>query len=152
MSYKDYNNDFFSYQGTISRKNYIINMLIITALFICINFVRFETFLPFIRPEFLYKILIFMVEFFKFVLLMSAISVIYRRIADFSNSKSNTFKENMKKLFSILFVFPFLYDFCIRYFIDFIPFLQHMLDIAVNIIIIPIGIIALIIFCFIKGN
>lgn len=152
MSYKEYNNEFFSYQGTISRKNYIINMFILATLFICMNFVRFETFLPFIRPEFLYKILIFMAEFFKFVILMSAISVIYRRIADFSNSKSISYKENMKKLFAILFVFPFLYDFCIRYFIDFIPYLQYLLDIAVNIVLIPIGIITLIIFCFIKGN
>lgn len=152
MSYKEYNNDFFSYQGTISRKNYIINLIILAALFICMSFVKFETFLPYIKPEFLYKILIFMAEFFKFVLLMSAISVIYRRIADFSNSKSNIFKENIQKLFVILFVFPFLYDFCIRYFIDFIPYLQGILDIAVNLILIPIGIIALVIFGFIKGN
>lgn len=152
MAYKDYNNDFFSYQGTISRKNYIINMLILIASFIGLTFVRFEIFQPYIKFELIYKTLIFMAEFLKFVILMSAISVVYRRIADFSYSKSNNYKENMKKLFAILFVFPFLYDFCIRYFIDFIPYIQYIFDIIVNIALIPIGIISLIIFSFKKGN
>lgn len=91
MSYQEQNNDFFSYYGIIGRKNYIINMLILITLFICMYFVKFENFAPFIRPEFLYKALIYMAEFFKFVILMSAISIVYRRIADISTKNRITF-------------------------------------------------------------
>ena len=57
MTYKQSNNDFFSYQGTINRKDYAINMLIVIALLIGISLVRFDSFAPYIRPEFLYKVL-----------------------------------------------------------------------------------------------
>ncbi|MCD7740128.1 MAG: hypothetical protein LUH11_02135, partial [Candidatus Gastranaerophilales bacterium] len=78
------NNEFFSYQGCISRKNYLVNMLILAALYFCISLVKFENFLPFITYKFLFYILMFFVSLFKFIILMSAISVIYRRISDFS--------------------------------------------------------------------
>ena len=105
MSDKPSNTDFFSYQGTINRKDYTINMLIVIAMLIGISLVRFDSFAPYIRPEFLYKVLMFMVNLFQFVMLMSAISLVYRRIADFSILKSTTFIVWMKKIFFILFVF-----------------------------------------------
>ena len=76
MSYQQSNKDFFSYQGTINRKDYTINMLIVIALSIGISLVRFDNFVHYIKPEFLYKILMFMVNLFQFVMLMSAISLI----------------------------------------------------------------------------
>lgn len=152
MQYKDSNNDFFSYQGTISRKNYTINLLILTALFIVISLVRFESFMQFTNLTFLYSIILFMVSLFKFVILMSAISVIYRRIADISYTKQISFYNNMKKIFVLLFVFPVLYIFCLRFFIDIIPVFQNLLDMLVFYILIPFGVLAVIILCFIKGK
>ena len=152
MSHKQYNNNFFSYQGTINRKNYVINMLIVVALLIGIYFLRFDNFASYIRPEFLYTILIFMVNLFQFVMLMSAISLIYRRIADFSDTKSITFNNCMKNFFFFLFIFPILYLFCIRYFIDIIPTIRNIIDLIVIFIIVPIGIISSIILAFIKGS
>lgn len=152
MTYKQSNNDFFSYQGTINRKDYAINMLIVIALLIGISLVRFDSFAPYIRPEFLYKVLMFMVNLFQFVMLMSAISLVYRRIADFSILKSTTFVAWMKKIFFILFVFPVLYLFCFRFFIDIIPILQNIIDILVIFLLAPIGLITMIILVFIKGN
>ncbi len=152
MAYKEYNNDFFSYQGSISRKNYFINMLILAALYIGLYFVKFENFEPYIPYKMIFSILIFMVSLFKFVILMSGLSVIYRRIADFSTGKTYNFNLLMKRLFIFLFVFPILYLFCIRYFIDIIPVLTNILDLITIFILIPAGIIAAVVFCFIKGN
>lgn len=151
MSYKESNKDFFSYQGTINRKDYTINMLIVIAILIGISLVRFDNFVPYIKPEFLYKILMFMVNLFQFVMLMSAISLVYRRIADFSILKSTTFIAWMKKIFFILFVFPVLYLFCFRFFIDIIPFLQNTIDILVIFFLAPLGIITTFVIAFIKG-
>ena len=87
MSQQESNNDFFSYQGTISRKNYIINMLILLAIFIGCSFVRLENFKQFITYEILYNILVFMLSMVKFVSIMAILSVIYRRISDFAEAK-----------------------------------------------------------------
>ncbi|MCD7780693.1 MAG: hypothetical protein LUH05_08505 [Candidatus Gastranaerophilales bacterium] len=146
------NNDFFSYNGTISRKNYLINMLILIALYVGCSFIRFENFEPFIPVKFLFSVLLFMVGLFKFVILMSALSVIYRRIADFSRSKSYNFIINMKRIFVFIFIFPVLYLFCLRYFFDIIPFIINILDTFVISVLIPLAFIASIIFCFIKGK
>ncbi len=146
------NNDFFSYNGTISRKNYLINMLILIALYVGCSFIRFENFEPFIPVKFLFSVLLFMVGLFKFVILMSALSVIYRRIADFSRSKSYNFIINMKRIFVFIFIFPVLYLFCLRYFFDIIPFIINILDTFVIFVLIPLAFIASIIFCFIKGK
>ncbi len=150
MTGKNYNNDYFSYNGVISRKNYLINMLILIALYTAISLVRFESFADFISFKLIYSILIFMADLFKFIIIMSALSVIYRRIADISSHKSYKFYTNMKKLFIILFIFPVLYLFCIRYFFDIIPLVTAIVDMAVIYILTPLGIIAGIIFCIIK--
>ena len=152
MSYNQSNNEFFSYQGTINRKDYIINILIVIALLIGISFVRFDSFAPYIKPEFLYSVLMFMVNLFQFVMLMSIISLVYRRIADFSISKSITFNTNIKKLFFLFFVFPVLYLFCLRFFIDIIPILRNVLDSLVIFILTPLGLISAMILAFIKGG
>ncbi len=152
MGFNDYNNDFLSYQGTISRKNYAINMLILAALYIVISLVRFDVLLQFITFKFLYWILMFMVGLVKFVILMSALSVVYRRFADISKFKTYNFNINMKRLFVFLFVLPVLYLFCIRYFLDFMPFLINILDLVTFFVLMPLGLITALVLCFIKGN
>ena len=152
MSQQESNNDFFSYQGTISRKNYIINMFILLAIFIGCSFVRLENFKQFITYEILYNILVFMLSMVKFVSIMAILSVIYRRISDFSQYKSAFFQNTMKKIFVILFVCPVVYDYCLRFFIDIIPFLQNILDYLTIFILYPLAIIASIAFCFPKNK
>ncbi len=152
MSYNQPNNDLFSYQGTINRKNYIINILIVIALFVGISLVHFENFAEYVNPNFLYSILLFMVDLFKFVILMSAISLVYRRIADFSNLKYMQYNVAIKKIFFILFVFPVIYIFCLRFFIDIIPIMRNFLDFVVFFILIPFSIFSAFILAFIKGN
>lgn len=152
MAQRESNNDFFSYQGTISRKNYIINMLILSAIYIGLSFIHFENFSDFIRYKILLTILIFMADLLKFVVLLSALSVIYRRIADFSVYKSYKFNLIMRRLFVFLYVLPVLYIFCIRYFLDIMPFLINILDIIVFFIVLPIAFISSVVFCFIKSN
>ena len=150
MSQQESNNDFFSYQGTISRKNYIVNMLILLAIFVGVSFIHLENFEQYITYKFLYTIMLFMVSMLKFVSIMAALSVVYRRIADFSQYKSAIFQKIMKNIFIVLFVFPIVYDYCLRFFIDIIPPLQGILDYLTIFILYPLAIIAAIIFCFPK--
>ena len=152
MNNKNYNNDFFSYNGVIGRKNYTINMLILFGLYIALNFVKFETFTQFTNVKFILPVLIFMVSLFKFVILMSSLSVIYRRIADISAFRSYNFNLSTKRIFVLLYVFPVLYLFCIRYFLDIMPFLITTLDFTVLYILFPLGLIGIILFCFIKAK
>lgn len=151
MSYKEYNNNFFGYDGYIDRKNYIINMLILTVIFLGLQFIKFENFIPYITFKLLYDILIFFAGFLKFVVIISALSVVYRRISDISAEKSQTFKSNIQKFFYIFYIFPFFYIFC-RYFIDIIPIITQISDLITIFILIPTGIISAVIFSFIKGN
>lgn len=152
MSQQESNNDFFSYQGTIGRKNYAINMLILLALVIGLSLIKVETFAPYITYNFLYLVLAFMISMLKFVAIMAMLSVVYRRIADFSTNKPESFKILMNRTFVVLFVFPILYDFCIRFFIDIIPTLQSILDLMTIFILYPLALIAAIIFGFIKNK
>lgn len=150
MSQQESNNDFFSYQGTISRKNYIINMLILLAIFVGVSFIRVENFAQFITYKFLYAVIVFMISMLKFVSIMAMLSVVYRRIMDFTQFRPVVFQETMKKVFVILFVCPVLYDFCLRFFIDIMPALQGILDFLTIFVLYPLAIIAAIIFCFLK--
>lgn len=152
MSQQESNNDFFSYQGTIGRKNYAINMLILLALVVGLSLIKVETFAPYITYNFLYTVLAFMISMLKFVAIMAMLSVVYRRIADFSRNKPESFKILMNRTFVILFAFPILYDFCIRFFIDIIPALQSILDLITIFILYPLALIAAIIFGFIKNK
>ena len=152
MNREEYNNDFFSYQGRISRKNYAINMLILLAIFWGLNFIKLEGFEQYITYKFLYSALVFMVSMTKFVALMSILSVVYRRISDFSNNKTDSYKLAMKKLFILLFVLPILYDYCFRFFINVIPPLQYTLDITTIFILYPLAFLTTIILCFVKSE
>ena len=146
MTEKEYNNDYFSWLGVINRKNYIINMFILTAIIILTSLIPFQNFEKYINFSFIYTTLLFLVGFFKFMIIMSALSVIYRRIADFSASKSYKFKMNMYRVFVIFYVLPLLYLFCIRYFFDF--FILYIFSLAMG----CLGFISAILFCFIKGD
>lgn len=152
MSQQESNNDFFSYQGSISRKNYLINMLILILIVVGLSFIKLDSFEPFITYKFLYTALVFMVSMLRFVAIMAILSVIYRRITDFSTNRPASFKLLMNRTFAILFVFPILYDFCIRFFIDIIPALQNLLDIITIFVLYPLAFIAAVIFGFIKSK
>lgn len=147
MSYGNSNNSFFSYQGYINRKDYTVNLFILFALYIVLSAVRFESFTQYTNAAFLLNIILFLAGFLKFIILMSVISVVYRRIEDISENKSYKFYIIMKRLFVILFVIPILYFFCIRYFFGFIP-----LDYFVLFILTPLSLISSVILCFIKGQ
>ena len=154
MFNKNYNNEFFGWQGTISRKDYIINLLIVFVLYIALTFLNFRIFEPYVPVKFLLTILEYLVEIFKIVLLMCGLSIIYRRITDFSGRKPYNFQLKMKRLFVFLYVIPTLYLLCIRYFFEmisvFIPIIGFM-DVVMLFIILPLSFISAIVFSFIKG-
>lgn len=152
MKNKESNSDFFSYNGTISRKDYAINLLIIVALYLILSFTKFENLLQYTKPELLVHIFVFMVNLFKFLLVMSSISIIFRRVVDITWNKSETFQTNSKKIFATLYVFPILHLFCLRYFLDVIPSLVSILDLITLYVLMPISVITSIILCFIKGK
>ncbi len=152
MNNSEYNNEFFSYNGYINRKNYAINMLILLALYIATSMVNFKSFTQFTNYRFLQDILLFFVDFFKFVIMISALSVIYRRIADISKKHSENYFENAKKVFALLFVFPILYIFCLQYFLDIIPVLTIFLNKLTILVLIPLGLLVAFILSFIKGE
>ena len=146
MSYND-NTNFLSFEGKIGRKNYIINLLILILLFIGIFLIKFDNYIEFFRYKFLYTILIFIIDILKFAIIISILSVIYRRIADFSK-----INEKMKYLFFVFYLLPLIYIYWGHYFLDFIPPLIYFLDILMYLIIIPIAIILTIIFSFLKSK
>ena len=151
MTYKNYNNDFFAWNGSISRKNYAINSFIVLALYICLSFVNFQAFEQFITFKFLYTAIIFMAEILKLVLIMSFLSLVFRRISDFAGTKPYNFQLTMKRLFVFFYVVPTLYLLCIRSFFDFIPFIINIMDIITFFVLIPCALISAIIIAFIKG-
>ena len=152
MQSNEYNNDFLGYHGYINRKNYAINLLILFALFVATTLVNFEKLTQFTNYEFLKVVLTFVVDLFKFVIMISALSVVFRRIADISKKRPASFFENFKKAYGILYVFPIFYLYCFRYFLDIIPQLTTILNILTIMILLPLAIISTIILCFIKGE
>ena len=152
MQSNEYNNDFLGYHGYINRKNYAINLLILFALFVATTLVNFEKLTQFTNYEFLKVVLTFVVDLFKFVIMISALSVVFRRIADISKKRPASFFENLKKAYGILYVFPIFYLYCFRYFLDIIPPLTTLLNILTIMVLIPLAIISTIILCFIKGE
>jgi uncharacterized membrane protein YhaH (DUF805 family) len=152
MQSNEYNNDFLGYHGYINRKNYAINLLILFALFFATNLVNFEKLTQFTNYELLKTVLSFVVDLFKFVLMISALSVVYRRLADISKKRPITFFEKLKKAYGLLFVFPVFYLYCFRYFLDIIPLLTNFLNILTIVVLIPLAIISTIVLCFIKGE
>lgn len=151
MINKDYNNDFFGWNGSIARKNYAINIFIVFALYVVLSLVNFNAFEPFIPFKFLLTVMIFMADILKIVLIMCALSLVYRRITDFSGTKTYKFQLTMKRIFVFLYVVPALYLLCVRYFFDFMPFFTQIADFLTFFIILPLAFISAIVFSFIKG-
>jgi len=147
MSYNEDNTDFLSYQGRIGRKNYIINMLILLALYVIVSLIRFDAFSQYFSFGFFNSILMFLIEFFKFVVIVSIISVVYRRINDFSK-----FDGKIKKVFVIFYFIPFLYLSFGHYMLDFIPALINILDLVTYFFLLPVAVILTIVFAFIKSR
>ena len=147
MENNNYNNDFLSYEGKIGRKNYIINLLILTAIYIGTKLINFEGIKQYFTYEFLYNTLIFIVELFKFMIIIAMLSVIYRRIADISNSDKKWFT-----MFLILFLFPFFYINWGYYLLNFIPPLVQILNAVTIFLLLPAAIIVSIVFAFIKSR
>ena len=148
MRNTDSNSAFLSWEGTIGRKDYVINMLILIGMLIAISLVNFNVIAP---QKFLNTILIFLVNFLQFVLVISVLSVVYRRIADFSTGRSFKFAKIMKIIFAVLFLFPLFYFFLINYLLPPIPIISECLYMLSLFAIIG-GIIASIIFCFLKSK
>ena len=148
---KEYNNDFFGWRGSIARKNYIINLLILTALYFSISLFNFQVFEELVPYKFIYTILIYSAEILKIVIVMSIISLIYRRIEDFSASKSVNFRSVMRKLFIFLYFLPVLYIYAARPLLYLMPAFIQAADYAVFFGLIPAAFVCAVIFCFIKG-
>lgn len=104
MNYQEYNNSFLGFTGKIDRKNYIINMVILVAIIVLTNMTNFNKFSQYFSSQAYTYFLLFFVGLLKFIVTVGILSVIYRRISDFSN-----FEKNMKKVFAIFFFIPFLY-------------------------------------------
>ena len=113
-----------------------------------VNFQAFEPYVPF---KFLLSIVAFMAELIKLVLVMCVLSLVYRRISDFAGTKPYQFQLNMKRLFVFLYVVPTLYLMCVRYFFDIMPELINILDMVTFFVLIPLAVLASLVFCFIKG-
>ena len=146
MNKKDSNNLIFSYEGCINRKNYIINMLILTVLYIAILLIQFEKFESYIN-KYIYSALIWVVWFIKFIALVSMLSVVYRRIADFSGIISS----KLKAVFVIFYLYPFFVYYCGNFLFSSMPLLIEIIAFSI-LIILPISIILTIIFAFIKSK
>lgn len=143
------NNNFFSYEGTINRKNYIINMLIIIILSACLHFVDFSFYFSFTKLTFLYGIFEFLISLFKYVLMFCAISVVYRRITDITYKSSLKTINLAKKIFTIIYIVPLL-----LYFLGGILFQQgiimQLIILMVFFFFLPVSAITSILLCFIK--
>lgn len=147
MTYKDSNSSFFSWEGTISRKDYAINMAISVISVTALYFTRFSAL---VSQQILYNILMFLVQFLQFVLIMSILSLIYRRIADFELKFSHKIQTILRYLFFILCIFPVVYIFLLSYFLNFMPIITSILGIL-SIFAALLGIIYAIIIGFIKS-
>ena len=149
MKFDEYNTNFFSWEGLIGQKDYAINMVILVALVCLLQFLNFN--ILFSGHEILNSILTFLAQFLQFVFVMSILSVVYRRIRDFTIDRPVIYKKVYKVVFITLFLFPVLYFYIFAYFLDFIPILTQLLNIIAAFAGIMGG-IASIIFCFFKGK
>lgn len=142
----NYNSDFFSYYGKINRKNYIINLLILSALFLLLSITDFTIFTKF-SSEILTTTVFSILDFLRFVIIAAILSVIYRRIADFSNHN-----KKLKTFFVIFYLTPFIFYYLGNFLFDFSSSLLVILNTIILNIIFPISIIAAIVFAFLKSK
>ena len=148
MSYNKSNSAFLSWEGTINRKDYVINMLILLTLALGMNFININVLAP---EKITNTILSFLIQFLQFIFVISVLSVVYRRITDFSSGRTYKFKKTFYYLFIALFVFPVLYFYVFAYFLNFIPYLTTILGIY-SLVAITFAFILSIIFCFLKAK
>lgn len=149
MFSSEYNNDLLGFQGRIERKNYIINLLICSAILIGFHFIRFDVLMQYIPYKLLKDSLGICISLFIWVIFISLISVIYRRITDISYYKSSKFKKNIRKFYIICFVVPLIIQ-CCSLFVGILPLLYFT-----NILVLcflPINIISALVLCFIKAK
>lgn len=144
------NNSFFGYYGVIGRKNYIINSLILIALFIALMFIDIPKLMQYSQITFLSYVLDFVIGCFKFVIVFSLISLAYRRISDISEGKSENFQINLKRVYGVLYIYPIL-AYCFGPFLNFIPGLNNALLWSI-VFIIPFTLLFSIVISFIKGS
>lgn len=144
MIKEDENNDFLGFYGRINRKNYIINMFIVIAMLLCLNAVRFDFLSSYFTFEFFNTILDFVIRLLKFALLIALLSLIYRRISDFSS-----YNDKWKKIFFIVFFIPFFHLYFGYYFLSIIPPLANLFN-ALTLFLLPVAAICAVIFAFIK--
>ncbi len=147
MDNNEYNNDFLSYYGKIGRKNYIINLLILTAIYIVTLLINLEGLKQYITYDFLYTTLYFVIDLFKFMVIIAILSVIYRRIADISNTD-----KRLITIFIILFLFPFFYLNWGYFLLNFIPPLVQILNVLTIYVILPLALVFSIVMAFIKSR
>ncbi len=147
MDNNEYNNDFLGFNGKIGRKNYIINLLILTAIYIVTLLINLEGIKQYITYDFLYTTLYFVIDLFKFMVIIAILSVIYRRIADISNTD-----KRLITIFIILFLFPFFYLNWGYYLLNFIPPLVQILNAVTIFILLPLAFIVSISLAFIKSR
>jgi len=150
MAYKDYNNDFFGWYGVISRRNYALNIFIVSALYAALSLINFNAFEQYIPVKFLLSVLIFTAELLKLVLVMCFLSLVYRRTADFASSKPLQFRIAAKRIFVLLYVIPVMYLLCVRYFFNFMPLFTGIMDAAVFFGLIPAAALCALVLCFVK--
>ena len=143
---KDYNNSFYGYNGYINRKNYAINLFILVALYVSALFVNWNSFFQYTPYKFLLNILLYLVFFFQFMIAISALSLVYRRLADITKNIQEEKQQLVKQFFAVIYVFPFLYLFCLKSFLNF-----YILDI-ISLLLFGVSALFTIILCFIKGK
>lgn len=106
-----YNNNFLSYEGKIDRKNYAINMSIIIALACLLFYTDFSVIFRYSRIPLLYDVFTFMLGFASLIMFCCVLSIVYRRITDISDNRSEKFKKIMTTLYAIFLCIPFAYYF-----------------------------------------
>lgn len=149
MKYNEYNTNFFGWEGLIGQKDYAINIFILIALVFLLQFLNFDVL--FSGHPILNNILVFLAQFLQFVFMISILSVVYRRIRDFTIDRPVIYKKVYKVIFCAFFLIPFLYFSLFLYFLDFIPILTQIVSLICAFLGI-MGFIASVLFCFFKGK
>lgn len=108
---EEYNNNFLSYDGKINRKNYAINMAILSVLGLLLSISDFSALFEYSRIPILFTVFNFMTDIGFFLICGCILSVTYRRINDISENRTKKFKDTMMTLYTIFLCVPFIYLF-----------------------------------------
>lgn len=152
MNKREFNAAFFSYEGTINRKDYAINMLILISLFIGLSLIRPEAFVLHTSLKFLAIILSFLISMLKFVTGFSILSQIYRRNKDIAYNKSEKTRNILNKLFIFIYAVPIILYYSISIlFGGLLPLIANLAPFIITIMF-PIMLIYAIVIGFIKSH